>query len=49
VLNVLFKFFFNSHSAGGVETGSTRHVGHLCPIVLALGEDAEFGGMKIGR
>jgi hypothetical protein len=42
---------FNSHSGGGVHTGSTRHVGHFWPIVLALGdcEDGEFDAMKIGR
>jgi hypothetical protein len=36
---------------GGVQTGSTRHVGHFWPIVPAPGdcEDGEFGGMKIGR
>jgi hypothetical protein len=46
--------FFNSHIGGGggvVQTGSTRHVGHFWPIVLAPGdcEDGEFGGMTIGR
>jgi hypothetical protein len=36
---------------GGVQTGSTRHVGQFWPIVFATGdcEDGEFGGMKIGR
>jgi hypothetical protein len=36
---------------GGVQTGSTRHVGHFWPIVPAPGEceDGEFGGMKISR
>jgi hypothetical protein len=36
---------------GGARTGSTRHVGDFWPIVPALGdsEDAEFGGIKIGR
>jgi hypothetical protein len=36
---------------GGVQTGSTRHVGHFWPIVPAPGEceDGEFGGMNIGR
>jgi hypothetical protein len=44
-------FLFNSHSGGGVQTGSTRHAGHFWPIVSALGdcEDGEFGGIKIGR
>jgi hypothetical protein len=34
----------------GVQTGSTRHVGHFWPIVSAAGdcEDGEFGGMMIG-
>jgi hypothetical protein len=36
---------------GGVQTGSTRHVGHFWPIVPPPGdcEDGELGGMKIGR
>jgi hypothetical protein len=37
---------------GGVHTGSTRHVGHIWPILPALGDfedGGEFGGMKIGR
>jgi hypothetical protein len=36
---------------GGVQTVSTRHVGHFWPIVPAPGdcEDEEFGGIKIGR
>jgi hypothetical protein len=36
---------------GGVQTGSTRHVGHFWPIVPAPGdcEDVEFGGIQIGR
>jgi hypothetical protein len=36
---------------GGVQAGSTRHVGHFWPIVPVPGdcEDGEFGGMKIGR
>jgi hypothetical protein len=36
---------------GGVQTGSTRHVGHFRAIVPAPGdcEDGEFGGIKIGR
>jgi hypothetical protein len=35
----------------GVQTGSTRLVGYLWPVVPAPGdcEDGEFGGMKIGR
>jgi hypothetical protein len=42
---------FNSHTGVGVQTGSTRHVGHFWPIVPAPGdcEDGEFGGMKISR
>jgi hypothetical protein len=46
-----WTFFFNSHSGGGVQTGSTRHVGHFWPIVPTPGdcENGEFGGMKIGR
>jgi hypothetical protein len=36
---------------GGVHIGSTRHVGHYWPIVLAPGDcdDGESGGMKLGR
>jgi hypothetical protein len=36
---------------GGVQTGSTRHVGYFWPMVPASGdcEDGEFGGIKIGR
>jgi hypothetical protein len=36
---------------GGVQTGSTRHVGHFWPILPDPGdcEDGEFGGMQIGR
>jgi hypothetical protein len=49
----ILNFFFNSHSGGGVgvHTGSTRHVGHVWPIVPTPGdcEVGEFGGMKIGR
>jgi hypothetical protein len=48
---ILF-FFLNSHSwGGGIQTWSTRHVGHFWPIVPAPGdcEDRKFGGMKIGR
>jgi hypothetical protein len=43
--------FFNSHSGGGFQTGSTPHVGHFWPIIPAPGdcEDGEFGGIKIGR
>jgi hypothetical protein len=39
-------FFFN-----GVQTVSTRHVGHFWPVVPAPGdcENGEVGGMKIGR
>jgi hypothetical protein len=47
----IFPFFINLHSGGGVQTGSTLRVGHSWSIVPAPGdcEDAEFGGMKIGR
>jgi hypothetical protein len=36
---------------GGVQIGSTRHVGHFWPIVTAPSdcENGEFGEMKIGR
>jgi hypothetical protein len=36
---------------GGVQNGSTRHVGHFWPIVRAPGdcEEGEFGGIKIDR
>jgi hypothetical protein len=36
---------------GGVQNGSTRHVGHYWPIVPASGDcdDGEFGGITIGR
>jgi hypothetical protein len=47
---VIFFFSFNSDIGGvGVQTGSTRHVGHFWPFVSAPGEceDGEFGGMKI--
>jgi hypothetical protein len=43
------EFFFLICIVGcGVQTGSTRHVGHLLPIVPAPGncEDGEFGGMN---
>jgi hypothetical protein len=45
------SFFFKSHSEVGVQTGSTRHVGHFWSIVFVPGnsEDGEFGGMKIGK
>jgi hypothetical protein len=41
----------NLRVEGGIQTGSTRHVGHFWPIVPAPGgcEDGEFRGMKIGR
>jgi hypothetical protein len=44
-------FFFKSHSWGGVQTGSTRHVGHFWPIVPVPDdcEDQEFGVIKTGR
>jgi hypothetical protein len=43
--------FFNSHSGGGVHTGSIRHIGHFWAIVFVPGdsEAEEFGGMKIGK
>jgi hypothetical protein len=49
-----YRFMFSSFAkwgGGGVQNGSTRHVGHFWPIVAAPGdcEDGEFGGMKIGR
>jgi hypothetical protein len=45
------NFFLIRIAGGGVHTESTWHVGHFWPIVPAPGdcEDAEFGGMKIGR
>jgi hypothetical protein len=44
------SFLFRIVGAG-VQTGSTRHVGHFWPLVLAPGdfEDEEFGRIKIGR
>jgi hypothetical protein len=44
--------FFIYIVGGGVQTGSTRQVGHFWPILPAPGDcdvDGEFGGMKIGR
>jgi hypothetical protein len=43
-------FFLIPIVGGGVQTGSTRRVGHFWPIVLAPSdcEDGEFGGMKTG-
>jgi hypothetical protein len=43
-------YLFLILTVGGVQTGPTRHVGHLWPILLAPGdyEDGEFGGRKIG-
>jgi hypothetical protein len=40
-------FFLIRIVGGGVQTGSTRHVGHFWPIVPALGdcEDGEFGAI----
>jgi hypothetical protein len=60
VLNVLWTWglfqyviiiYYYLIMGGGVQTGSTRHVGHSWPIVPAQGdcEDGEFGGMKIVR
>jgi hypothetical protein len=50
-MQYIINFFFHSHSRSGVQTGSTRHVGHFWPVVPAPGdcEDGEFGGIKIGR
>jgi hypothetical protein len=50
-MTVHANFYFNSHSGCGVQTGSTRHVGHFWLIVPAPGdcEGGEFGGMKIGK
>jgi hypothetical protein len=51
--HINLALFFNLRIVGGgVQTGSTRHRGHYCPIVPAPGdcEDGElFGGMKIGQ
>jgi hypothetical protein len=46
-----FNFFLNRIVKGGVQTGSTWHVGQFWPVLPAPGscEDGEFGGMKIGR
>jgi hypothetical protein len=51
IIFVLIFSFLIRIVRGGVQTGSTRHVGHFWPIVPAPGdcEDGEFGGMKIGR
>jgi hypothetical protein len=49
---VFFLFFFFIRMVGaGVPTGSAQHIGHFWPVVPAAGdcEDAEFGGMKIGK
>jgi hypothetical protein len=45
------NFFFNSHSGGGVQTGSTRHVGHFWAIVPVPGgcEDGEVDGINVDR
>jgi hypothetical protein len=45
------NFFLIHIMDGGVQTGSTRHVGHFWPVVPAPGdcEDGEFCGMKICR
>jgi hypothetical protein len=46
-----FMFLLIRIMRGGVQTGSTRHVGHFWPIVPAQGDcdGGEFGGIKIGR
>jgi hypothetical protein len=48
---VVHLFFLIRILAGGVHTGSTRHVGHFWTIVPAPGdcEDGEFGRMKISK
>jgi hypothetical protein len=49
--SLYFFFILISIVGGGIQTESTRHVGHFWPIVPAPGdcEDGEFGGIKIGR
>jgi hypothetical protein len=49
--NECFSVSKNRIVGGGVQTGSSRHVGHFWPIVPAPCdcEDEEFDGMKIGR
>jgi hypothetical protein len=44
-------FFLIRIVGSGVQTASTRPIGHFWPIVLAPSdcEDGEFGGIKIGR
>jgi hypothetical protein len=51
VKTYISSYFFIHIVGGGVQTGSTRHVGHFWPIEPAPGdcEDEEFVGMKIGR
>jgi hypothetical protein len=47
-----YHFILQIHIVGGgVQNGSTRHVGHFWPIVPAPGDckDGELGGIKIGR
>jgi hypothetical protein len=43
------EFFLIREVGCGVQTGSTRHVGHFWPIVPVPGdrEDGEFGGIKM--
>jgi hypothetical protein len=50
-LSTLLNSFLIRIVGGGVQTGSTRHVGHFWPIVHSPCdcEDGEFGGMKIVR
>jgi hypothetical protein len=47
----MINVIFNLNIVGGIQSGSTRYVGHLWPIVPAPDDckDGEFGGMKIGR
>jgi hypothetical protein len=46
-----FPCFLIRIVGGGVQTGSTQHIGHLLAYCIFPGdcEDGEFGGMKIGR
>jgi hypothetical protein len=50
-LLLAFNFFLIRNVGGGVQTESTKHVGHFWSIVPAPDdcEDGEFGGIKIGR
>jgi hypothetical protein len=50
-LRSFLNFVLNRIVRGAVQAGSTRHIDHFWPIVLAPGdcEDGEFGWMKLGR